>query len=237
MALATLADVKRILDAAPPTGTPRIIIGSDGNISVVDATGYLDAQEAYVIGALGFVPVSSSKLAKEIHANLTAFHIWIHCIDMSVGGGELPEYVRKWESWALATLASIKGGTISLEPEAEPASSITAFGSLIREIVDEEIDLTQFDYQRLSRAPIFPSSERVCTEKRGAGTRYVRNTNYIFNYAQGEIMALATIPDDTTVYVSYVHIEKAPFSKEPERVDASDRSGVTNWDGLFGGDR
>ena len=239
MALATLNDVQRVLDSVPPSGQGRIIIGSSGHISTVDATAILDAIEGQIIATLGFAPAISA-FTKEIHAKLVGFHIWIHIIDQSQGGGDIPEYVHEWKKWADGMLESAKNGDISIAPEEdEDAVQLAAYSSLIRSVKDEPVGLTENNWMRLSCAPVVKKSETIRTAEHGGGTILVRGTDYLINWPQAEILMISggAITTGDTVYVSYTHVERAPFEKAPDRVEYSDRGGAPNWNHLFNSDR
>lgn len=239
MAIATLEDVQRVLDSIPPSGTGRIRIGSDGAISTNDASAILDAIEGQVIAILGFSPTVNA-FTKEIHAKLTGYHIWIHVIDQSQGKGEIPEYVKEWKAWADKMLEMAKDGDLTIPPEEDDeVLMLSASVDLIRSVEDEPVNLNENDWRQLSCQPVVRHSERIRSEEYGGGTLYVRGTDYLINYAQAEIKMItgAGITDGERVYVSYTHIERAPFRKRPERVEYDDRVGIPNWDGLFDGGR
>lgn len=239
MALAVLTDVQRVIDSAPPSGTGRIRIGSDGAISTLDATAILDAIEGQITAILGYAP-SVNAFTKEIHAKLTGFHIWIHTIDQSQGKGEIPEYVKAWKEWADKMLESAKDGDIAIAPaEDDDAVQLAGFSSLFRSVQDEPVVLTDNDWMRLSCQPVVRDSEEIRSAEYGAGTLFARGTDYAINWPQGEIRLIigGGIASGTTVYVSYTHLERKPFEKAPERVQFTDRTAIPNWDGLFDGER
>lgn len=239
MAIATLTDLKRLCDSDPVRGRARMGIGDDAGDQLTDATAqsFLDAQEAYILAYLGFTPVTNA-LTKEIHGKLTAWHIWIHVIDRSQGEGKIPEYVQKWYDWALECLEQAKLGEITIDSDDEQ-TSIEAYSSEFRQVIDEEVTLEHDDYVRLKYWPVIPQSEIVYSGKDKTGTQYTRGTDYVIKWRQREIKAISTgaIANQQKVYVSYMHIESKQMYKSPQRVDYVDRVGVPGWDGIFGGSR
>lgn len=239
MAIATIADLKRLLDSAPPRGKARIGIGSDekDQITEANAQSYMDAQEAFILAYLGFTPTVDA-FTREIHGKLTAWHIWIHIIDRSHGEGKIPEYVQKWYDWAMEQLENAKNGTVVIAPETEKMP-IEAYSSEFRQVIDDPVTLQHDEYVRLKYWPVVPKTEVVCSKKDGEGIKYVRGTDYIIKWRQREIKALSsgTIADLQKVYVSYMHIESKQLYKSPERVEHGDRNVVPGWEGIFGGSR
>ena len=235
MALATLADLKRLLDSAPIIGKARIKIDdTDGNISEAGAQAFLDAQEGYVYARLGYTP-SASALVKEIHGKLAAYHIWIHIVDRSHGDGEIPEYVQEWKDWAEDCLKDARKGNFDIPRESD-AVPMRALSSLVRQVWDEPVTIRTNDWIKLKSYPIVPKSELVFSAKDKGGIAYVRDTDYRINYEQNEVMAISggAIADLQEVYFIYQHLETALIKKDPERVDYDNRGAIPNWAGLFG---
>lgn len=239
MAIATLTELKRLLDSDPPRGKARIGIGSDSEDQMTNtsAQAYLDAQEGFILAYLGYSPEVTA-FTKEIHGKLTAWHIWIHVIDRSHGEGEIPEYVQKWYDWAIECLEGAKNGTLVIAPLSD-AVPVEAFSSEFRQVVDEEVTLKHDDFVLLDYYPMVPKSEIVYSGKDKSGTKFTRGTDYVIKYRQREIKALSTgsITDQQTVYISYMHVESKQIYKAPERVDYDDRSTTPGWEGIFGGQR
>lgn len=237
MAIASIDDVKRCLDAVPPSGKARIEIAADGQITEAGATTFLDGQEAYILAKLGYTPDVTNKLLIEIHAKLTAFHIWIHIVQLSHGEGEIPEYVWEWKNWAEKCLEDAKSGDLDIPAATSDVTPLRAFSSDMRQVVDEPVTMKINDWVKLKFYPMISNSEIVWSDKDKAGTEYVKDTDYKINYQQNEVMAIngGAITDEQKVYFSYQHIESKVIHKDPERVDYADRGALPNWSGLFGG--
>jgi len=235
MAIATIADLKRVLDSEPPKGNPRIGIGSKGQISENSAQAFLDGMEGYILAKLGFTPEATAFI-KTIHAKLSAYDIWIHIIDRSTGEGEIPEYVKEWKAWAEKQLDDAKKGEIQIIP-LDAAPSADAFSSEFRQVIDEEVTMEHDEWVKLDFFPILTNSELVYSAANKGGTLYVKGTDYQIKYKQREIKALSAggITDLQKVYVTYMHLESKQIYKDPERVEWADRATTPNWEGLFGG--
>ena len=239
MALASLSDLKRLLDTAPQRGKPRITIGgTQATLSNEAAQAFLDGQEEYVYAKLGFVPDPNNALVKEIHGKLTAFHIWIHIVDRSHGEGEIPEYVMEWKTWAEQCLQDARDGNLDL-PRASDAIPLRAASSEFVQVWDDTVTMKSNEWVKLKYFPMIANSEICYQDKDKGGTQYLKDVDYKINYAQCEVMALtggyASIADEQEVYFSYQHVQSRLISKRPERVEDADRSGIPpDWSGLFG---
>ena len=239
MAIATMSDLKRLLDSQTPSGTPRIEISEEGDITEASCNAFLTGQEGFILAYLGYTPETTGAIgqtAKEIHGKLTAWHIWIHIIDQSAGEGKIPEYVREWYKWAMEMLKMAKAGELDLRPSTTK-TPLRAFSSEIRQVRDAEVTMETNDYVKLPYYPVIPNSEVVYSEEHQGGTQYTKDTDYKINYEQAEVMAISgsAITDQQKVYFSYAHLETRKIKKRPERVDYGNRGNAApNWEGIFG---
>lgn len=224
MALATIEDLRRLLDSEPLQGQPRIVIGETGQITEESAQNFLDAMEGYVAARLGWT-AETTDLMKMVHASVTAYRVWLHIIDRSRGAGEIPEYVLEWNRWAEDTLDVIKENPPDDTIPDASVVDITSLATNIQETEDEERGITLSAYVQLNHAPVILRSVEVRSDKDGGGTLYVEGSDYVVSYKTGEIKGLSTgtITNNQTVYVSYVHVVKGRFRWQRHRKDSPEQ--------------
>lgn len=234
MALATLEDLRRLLDSVENTDSQaRIVIGATGQLLEVDAQNYLDSMEGYVAARLGWTSETTS-LMKMVHASITAYRVWLHLINRSRGGGEIPEYILEWNRWAEDTLDVIKANPPDDVIPDDSVIDITSLASNIQETEDEEKGVTLDAYVQLNHGPIILRSMTIRSAGDGGGTLYTEGTDYVVSYKTGEIKGLSagTITANQTVYVSYVHVVKGRFHWDRHRKDSGEQVGVPRVRGL-----
>lgn len=211
MALATVDDVKRIFRDRDVRGGQRIGIGSDATDHITDADvkKYMAPQETYVLARLKFNP-GGNKLINEVHANLTAYHIWIHII-LATKGGEIPDYVQEWQNWAEGILTMIDTGQIQITKES-PEGELTTKATGIHEQRWEDITLVGTTFQYFSYDKIVPGSVQVFDAKDG-DTEYIQGLDFEIINRSGEIRRLpdSRITDGQTVYCDYLYLRPGFF--------------------------
>jgi len=205
-----LAAVKRVLMSGGVY--PRIKIGnaSTDNITEAQITAFIDAQESYISGRLGFTPSATIEaILKEAATYLSCYNIYSAVIIRSEGD-EIPANVVVWgesgEKWIddmLAGRIQIQPGKWGVKPTTKPRSSG------FRQIREEEVYMTDQDYLSLDHQHVLKFTEVVYDDLDKTNV-YVRDTDYEIFYDTGEIRRLSggNITDKQTVYVDYFYRPK-----------------------------
>ena len=232
LVIITVADVERILRTLPVRGTAKFKFGSDpltDAMTVADATKFIEAAEARIIGKLGFTPPGTNAMVRDMVAYCAAFTIFISVLTQS-GGGDIPEQVLKWEELCETWMAEIMGGEIAGVIPAEEADKIVfaPWSTEYLPLFEEPHTASNFDWFVLGFQWIMPLSETVKLSV-APFTLFVKDADYHLQYKSGEMRIIdgGGISIGDKLEVSYTYRWPRSLERAVPSVDGSRISGAS----------